>query len=306
MKGREIEGTILKGYSGFYYVFAQGEVYTCSLRGKYRLKEHNRVFLPGDQVLISILPNGQGVIEAVNSRRTELLRPPVANVDQALLIFALLSPLPDFLLLDRLLVMALHAEIKPVIVWTKADLAAPAVVAVAQAGYEKTGFEQVVVSAVTGQGVGRIAGLLRGWITVLAGPSGAGKSTLLNVVFPGLALKTGTLNPKIGRGRHTTRHVELLAAGGGALVADTPGFSNLFLPPIAPAQLANYFPELAPFLGRCRFKSCRHDAEPDCRVKAAMAAGLIPEQRYKHYVLFLRELVARENRPGPKGRKGND
>ncbi|MZP29054.1 ribosome small subunit-dependent GTPase A [Heliobacterium undosum] len=302
MNQRETEGTIIKGYSGFYYVLAGGRLHTCSLRGKFRLKGDDRVFLPGDRVRICVLEGDKGVIEAVLPRRNELLRPPVANVDQVLLVFALASPDPDFVLVDRLLVLAAHAGIRPVLVWNKADIAPPERVAQVQALYRDIGMDQFVLSARQGENLEGLKGLLEDRISVVAGPSGAGKSTLLNALAPGLSLKTGEVSAKIGRGRHTTRHVELIRLTSGALVADTPGFSTLYLPDIPVQDLPGFFPEMAPHLGGCRFTSCLHKTEPDCAVIKAVEAGQIHRQRYDHYLMFLNELIERE-RQAPKGRK---
>lgn len=302
MKSKAAEGTIIKGYSGFYYVLVDGNIYTCSLRGKFRLKENSRIFLPGDRVLFTVIQGDKGVIEDVLPRRNELLRPPIANVDQVLLVFALASPDPDFSLIDRLLVLAYHAGITPVIIWNKADIVSPVQVEEVKSVYEQCVDQQVTVSSKHGQGIEKVQELLQDRISVLAGPSGAGKSTLLNAVCPGFALKTGDVSEKIGRGRHTTRHVELLTLPSGALVADTPGFSTLYLPDIPADKLGMYFPEMASFLDRCRFSTCQHNAEPDCAIKDAVERGIIHRQRYRHYLLFLQELIERERR-SPKGRK---
>ncbi|MTV47640.1 ribosome small subunit-dependent GTPase A [Heliobacillus mobilis] len=302
MTHRETEGTIVRGYCGFYYVLAGEQTYTCSLRGKFRLKENNRVFLPGDRVRIRIREGDKGVIEDVYPRRTELLRPPIANVDQVLLVFALANPDPDFVLLDRLLILASQGGVEPVIVFTKADLAHPQMIEKINELYSAIDVKPFVVSSKQPDTLEPVRSLLDGKISVVAGPSGAGKSTLLNGLSPGLSLKTGDVSSKIGRGRHTTRHVELLVLPTGALIADTPGFSTLFLPDIPAYELGSYFPEMTEFLGCCRFNTCLHKAEPDCAVREALEKGLIHEQRYAHYLIFLNELVERE-RTAPKGKK---
>ncbi|MBM7867015.1 ribosome small subunit-dependent GTPase A [Heliobacterium gestii] len=302
MNQRETEGTIIKGYSGFYYVLADGRLYTCSLRGKHRLKGDDRVFLPGDRVRLCVIEGEKGVIERTLPRRNELLRPPVANVDQVLLVFALASPDPDFVLVDRLLLLAAHAGIRPVLVWNKADIAPPERVAQVQALYKALSIDQFVLSARQGDHLEGLKDLLEDRISVVAGPSGAGKSTLLNALAPGLSLKTGDVSVKIGRGRHTTRHVELIQLASDALVADTPGFSTLYLPDLPAQDLAEFFPEMATHLGHCRFADCLHRTEPDCAVIEALEAGRIHRQRYNHYLMFLNELIERE-RQAPKGRK---
>lgn len=298
-----IEGILLKGYSGFYYVYAADRVWECSLRGRFRLKDQK--FLPGDRVrILAKDEEGKGTIESVAPRRNALSRPAVANVDQALLVFALTSPKPDLNLLDRLLIQVEDADIQPVLVFTKLDKFA------AETGgegrqealdvpvpevYRRIGYRVFEVSNKTGQGIDLVADCLKGKISVLAGPSGAGKSSLCNALSPGRKLKTGDISAKSQRGRHTTRHVELLVCAGG-LVADTPGFSSLFLPGIKRGDLAEYFPEFAGHSLQCRFSSCLHDQEPDCAVKEALARGEIFSFRYAHYLLFLQEVIEAERR----------
>jgi ribosome biogenesis GTPase len=288
-----IEGIILKGYSGFYYVFAQDRVWECSLRGRFRIKDQD--FFPGDRV--KILPSGPETasIEKVEKRHNVLTRPPIVNVDQALLICAQTLPNPDYNFLDRLLIQVGEADIKPVLVVTKYDLKGDSGEKEEDlfAYYEKIGYEVYRVSSVTGQGLEKIRQCLEGKISVLAGQSGVGKSSLLNALCPGLELRTNRVSRKIARGRHTTRHVELMVCAGG-LVADTPGFSSLYLPKIKKEELAGFFPEFIPYLGQCRFKSCLHHKEPDCAVKEAVQSQDILPLRYEHYLIFLQELMANE------------
>lgn len=288
-----IQGILLKGYSGFYYVYAEDRVWECSLRGRFRIREQG--FYPGDRV--QILP-GQGdkaTIEKVEPRRNLLVRPAIANVDQALLVFAIASPQPDFNLLDRLLIQVEAAFVNPLIIFTKADrIAEQEESALAQLDtYAKIGYTVLKVSSQTGAGCRQVGEHLAGKVSVLAGPSGVGKSSLLNRLSPGLALKTGQVSAKSQRGRHTTRHVALMPSCGG-LVADTPGFSSLDLPPMKRQELALYFPEFADFQNQCRFKSCLHDQEPDCAVKQAVELGDIFLHRYEHYRQFLQEVISSE------------
>ncbi|KAB2954467.1 ribosome small subunit-dependent GTPase A [Heliorestis acidaminivorans] len=296
------EGTIIKGYSGFYYVLSEGTIFTCSLRGKFRQKKMEQTFLPGDRVVISLLEGDKGVIEEVLPRKNELLRPTIANVDQALLVFSLTSPDPDFALIDRLLLFTIEEQIEPILIWTKSDLATEECIEKAKESFVQGQIKQVIVSAETMNGIEAVKNLLRQRITVLAGPSGAGKSSLLNALQPGLALKTGEVSKKTGRGRHTTRHVELLHLSFDALVADTPGFSTLNLPALTAPQLGELFPEIVDLMGQCRFNSCLHRTEPDCAVQEAVEKGLIHQRRYESYLLFLEELINQDRRK-PKGRK---
>lgn len=294
-----IEGILLKGYGGFYYVYGDERVWECSLRGRFRVKEQN--FLPGDRVKIAVKDETKGTVEAALPRRNYLIRPAIANVDQVFLVFALTTPKPDMNLLDRLLIQVLAEKIEPVLVFTKLDkveehreeggasgLAIPEI-------YREIGFEVCVISNKTGQGVETVAAHLKNKISVLAGPSGAGKSSLCNVLLPGMKLKTGELSAKAKRGRHTTRHIELMLCSGG-FVADTPGFSSLFLPKMKREELSGYFPEFGPFGRRCRFSSCLHAKEPDCAVKEALENKEIFHLRYAHYLTFLQEISEAERR----------
>jgi ribosome small subunit-dependent GTPase A len=288
-----IRGIVLKGYSGFYYVFAQDRVWECSLRGRFRIKDQD--FFPGDRVKILPTADGKASIEEVEQRRNVLTRPSIVNVDQALLVFARTSPKPDYNFLDRLLIQVSEAAVKPVLVVTKIDLDNTAAKKEEDlfANYEKIGYEVYRVSNTNGQGTEKVRDCLTGKISVLAGQSGVGKSSLLNALCPDFNLKTGKVSNKISRGRHTTRHVELMVCAGG-LVADTPGFSSLYLPNIEKEDLASYFPEFEPYFGCCRFSSCLHNKEPACAVKEAVKLKDILPLRYEHYLLFLQELINKE------------
>lgn len=295
-----IEGVLLKGYSGFYYVFAEGQVWDCSLRGRFRIKDQD--FLPGDRVKILPKENNKATIEGVLQRSNALNRPTIANVDQALLVFALTSPKPDMNLLDRLLIQVTDAEIEPIIVFTKLDKLKTIGSDSSDANehaiadvYRKIGYTVFEVSNVTGQGIEEVKLQLAAKISVLAGPSGSGKSSLFNALSPGKELKVGEISTKSKRGRHTTRHVELMVCAGG-LVADTPGFSSLNLPDIKRAELMEFFPEFREYRYHCRFNSCLHDQEPDCAIKAALESGEISASRYEHYRTFLQEVIEAERR----------
>lgn len=287
-----LEGILLRGRGGFYDVQSDGAIWRCTLRGKHRW--YGQDVLPGDRVRFRPLPGQQGTIEEVIPRENRLVRPAVANVRQVIIVMALALPPVNRLLLDRLLVMAEATGIAPVLVFNKADL-------VREPGplvplYRSIGYTVLVTSAVTRLGIEDLAAQLRDNISVFAGPSGAGKSSLLNAIEPGLRLRTGAVSEKIGRGRHTTRHVELLPLPGGGLVADTPGFSQLDLPPMKREELAYCFPEMAARSGACRFSSCLHRSEPGCAVRAAVEAGEIDRQRYTHYLEFLEEVIEAERR----------
>lgn len=293
-----ISGILLKGYSGFYYVYAEDRVWECSLRGRFRIRDQE--FLPGDRVQILPGTGTKATIEKVEERRNSLVRPTIANVDQAFLVFACISPRPDLNLLDRLLIQVSEVGIKPVIILNKVDQAEDQnnedTFAVSRLDfYHNLGYDLLKVSTRTRQGLAEVRDYLKNKITVLAGPSGVGKSSLLNALDPKLELKTGEVSLKLKRGRHTTRHVELMVCGEG-LLADTPGFSSLYLPKMKREELAGFFPEFAEVEGECRFKSCLHHKEPDCAVKLAVESGKIEKSRYEHYCLFLDEVIAAERR----------
>lgn len=286
-----IQGTLMKGYAGFYYVYADDRVWECSLRGRFRVKKQD--FIPGDKVHILPGEGNKATIEKVLERKNALVRPNIANVDQALLVFAMKTPDLDYNLLDRLLVQIDRAGIDILIVFTKDDLIHKE--GIPDVDYNKIGYRTIQVSNKTGAGIAEVADALRGKVTVLAGPSGTGKSSLINSLNPEQNLKTGAVSEKIGRGKHTTRHVELLTVAGG-LVADTPGFSSMFLPEMKREELQDYFPEFALYKRECRFSSCLHDKEPDCAVKEALSNKDIFDSRYEHYTLFLKEVIENERR----------
>lgn len=287
-----IQGTLIKGYAGFYYVYTTDRVWECSLRGRFRIQKQD--FLPGDRVIILPGAGNKATIEKVLERRNYLPRPSIANVDQAILVFAHQTPDPDYNLLDRLLVQIARAGIDLLLVFTKIDLIKDLNDKNIEY-YRQIGYRVVNVSNKTGEGLKELPDYLTGKISVLAGPSGVGKSSLLNSLEPGRKLKTGLVSDKIGRGKHTTRHVELLPVAGG-LVADTPGFSSLYLPEMKREELQNYFPEFDQYKGDCKFKSCLHDKEPACAVKEALEDSKILPTRYEHYLQFLQEVIAKERR----------
>jgi len=287
-----IEGKLIKGYAGFYYVYANDRVWECSLRGRFRVKKQD--FIPGDRVLILPGVENKATIEKVLERRNSLVRPNVANVDQAFLVFARKMPDPDYNLLDRLLVQVGRTGLQAVIIFTKTDLVADLVDPLHEY-YRTCGYQVLNISNKTLEGIDEVKKLVHGKITVLAGPSGSGKSSLLNCLQPQKEQKTGEVSAKIGRGRHTTRHVELIPIDGG-LVADTPGFSSLYLPEMKREELQLYFPEFLKYKNYCRFRSCLHDKEPDCAVKEALNESKILPLRYKHYIQFLQEIILREKK----------
>ncbi len=287
-----IEGIILSGYGGFYYVKTQsGEEIECSLRGRFRREKVT--FLPGDNVRISLVDDRQGVIEELLSRETELLRPAVANVDQVILVVSLADPPPDLVLLDRLLVYLEQTPVMPVLCFNKKDIARDEEAVQIISIYDRIGYDLVVTSVKTGTGLEHLKAFLRDHISVFAGPSGVGKSSLLNALNPSFKLETGKISNKARRGRHTTRYTKLLSLDGG-YVADTPGFSRVGLPEVSREKLSFLFPEMDGYRDRCRFHTCLHHKEPRCGVKGAVERGEISLSRYNNYLQFLEEVIAKE------------
>ncbi len=290
-----MDGVIIKAYGGFYFVWTGGRVIKCAIRGKIRRLRGQA--LVGDRVLVKPVNDAEGVVEDILPRSTELVRPPVANVEQSVIVFAIGNPEPNPVLLDRFLVQSQAAGIIPMICFNKNDLAGDAehVKSDILKQYQKTGHSVFWVSAKTGALDG-LREALKGRISVFAGPSGVGKSSLLNILQPGLELKTGDISSKLKRGKHTTRHVELIPLAGGGLVADTPGFSSMHLPSMRREDLAGYFNEFAIFEDGCKFTGCLHHREPGCAVKAAVERGEIAALRYRHYLDFLAEVIEAERR----------
>lgn len=290
-----LSGIIIKRYSGFYYVWDGQQEWVCSLRGKFRLID--QTFIPGDRVTFTSLDASKqkAVIETVEPRKNELIRPTVANVEQAIVVMAVANPEPDFWLLDRMLIMIQANGIKPVICFNKVDLqnrenALPIAV------YQEIGFPVIFTSKKTGSGLDQLKEVLANKVSVLAGPSGVGKSSLLNKL-EGLTLKTGDVSEKSERGKHTTRHVELIKLSGGGLLADTPGFSNVYLPKdFKREELGRYYPEYVNYKRRCRFNSCLHREEPDCAIRSGFEEGHLSKDRYQRYLALLEEIIESERR----------
>jgi len=285
-----VEGVVVRAYGGYYYVREGLREWVCSLRGRFRYEKQQ--VLVGDRVRLKPVRERTGVIEKVLPRRTVLVRPPVANVDQVTAVFAVKNPEPNPALLDRVLISAMMNNIDILICFNKVDLSGDFTANPLISRYLKN-YRAVLTSAMTGKGLDRLKEMMQDRITVFAGPSGVGKSTILNELMPGLKLKTGAISVKLRRGKHTTRHVELISLPEGGLVADTPGFSSLDLPDLEPQELAGYFPEMEMYYGNCRFTGCLHNKEPGCAVKDAVKSGKIEETRYRQYLEFLQELMDR-------------
>lgn len=292
-----IQGRIIRGIAGFYYVWTEDEtVWECKAKGSFR-KEGIKP-LVGDFVRIEILDEQAGTANIVDilTRSNFLIRPAMANVDQVLLLFALKSPDPDGTLLDRFLISMSRQNIPVILCFNKQDLAADEEIADWKETYEAAGYRVLVISAHEEGARQVLVNALQGKTTVIAGPSGAGKSTVTNLIQNQIFMETGEISRKLKRGRHTTRRAELIRIDEGTWFADTPGFTSMEIPDMPKEELQDCFPEFAPYLGGCRFLGCAHMAEPDCAVKEAVEEGRISGVRYERYRRFYEELKSREKR----------
>lgn len=259
----------------------------CVLRG--RLRRGRERVITGDRVRVSVEDDGTGVVEEILPRRSELTRPPIANVDHVVVMATVVDPALNTSLLDRLLVMVEHGEFDSTLCINKADLSDPAEVEIVSGRYLRAGYRVVVASALTGQGTDALRSRLKDRMSVLAGETGTGKSTMLNRLVPGADLQEGAVDSKIRRGRHTTRHVMILDLPGGGMVADSPGFMRVSLDGVSPRELADCFPEIRALAGGCRFADCLHVDEPGCTVKEAVVDGAVDGERYGSYLAFVSE-----------------
>lgn len=290
-----MRGKIIKGIAGFYYVHVpDGGIYECKAKGIFR-KEQVKP-LVGDDVEIDLLDETEktGNIRCLLPRSSQLIRPAVANVDQALVIFAITHPQPNFNLLDRFLIMMRQQGLPCMICLNKQDLDEEGRGTDYAEIYKGCGYETLTVSARQRQGLEQLRELLRGRTTTVAGPSGVGKSSLINCLQSGTVMETGEISAKIERGRHTTRHSELIALEKDTYILDTPGFSSLGLFDLEKEQLAAYYPEFQRYEALCRFSGCSHMAEPQCGVKQALEQGLISRLRYENYCLLYEELKSKK------------
>lgn len=284
------EGLILKGIGGFYQVEGETGLYECKIRGIFRKKGITP--LPGDHVHFTITNEAlrEGWVEEIKERRNAFVRPPVANVKQVAVVMAGSSPEPDYLLVDKLLISALQSDIQPIIIINKTDLLDRESLQRMEANYKAAGFPVIPMSKVTMQGYDSLHDRLRGSCTVFAGQSGVGKSTILNIIMDEWVMETNTVSEKIQRGRHTTRHVQLLQLDCRGYVVDTPGFSSFSLEGFKHDELAWYYPEFRNVRGECRFHGCNHINEPDCAVKNAVETGELSSKRYECYKKLYEEL----------------
>lgn len=286
-----MQGKIVKGISGFYYVHIAGSgIYECKAKGAFRNQKVKP--LVGDDVFIAVIDETgkKGNIEKILPRKNELIRPAVANIDLAMIIFAVAKPQPNFNLLDRFLIMMEYQKVPVTICFNKKDLLEEDEIDKFAGIYKKCGYPVIYTSAEKEQGMDQLHQLLDGKTTAVAGPSGVGKSSLVNRLQPNVRMETGSISKKIERGKHTTRHSEIIPIAEDTYIMDTPGFSTLYIPGFEKEDLADFYPEFVEFEPFCRFKGCSHINEPDCGVKEALAEGKISELRYENYKLLYEEL----------------
>ena len=286
-----MEGRIVKGIGGFYYVYVEQEgLFECKAKGVFRNRKEKP--LVGDRVVIDILNKEtmKGNINRILPRSSELIRPNVANIDQALVVFALKEPDPNLNLLDRFLIGMERQHVKTVICFNKADLVSDSYLEEMKNIYHNCGCDVLTSSVYEEKGIEEIKAILKGKTTALAGPSGVGKSSIFNMVSPDFKMETGQVSDKIKRGKHTTRHSELIPIGEDTYIMDTPGFSSFYIDGIEKEELKEFFPEFADHEPYCKFQGCVHINEPVCGVKDALSDGDISQSRYENYKLLYEEL----------------
>lgn len=286
-----MQGKIIKGIAGFYYVYVEGHgTYECKAKGIFR-KDHVKP-LVGDDVVMDVLDESEmlGNISEILPRRSALIRPAVANVDQAMIIFAIVKPNPNFNLLDRFLIRMERQNLPTIICFNKQDIASAQEKEALRQSYETCGYHVLFISALENEGLEQVRDLLSGKTTTVAGPSGVGKSSLINKLAPKANMETGEISAKIERGKHTTRHSEIIALGEETYIVDTPGFTSLDISEITKEELGQYYPEFVQYEPYCKFSCCAHISEPSCGVKQAVAAGKISTVRYENYKILYQEL----------------
>ncbi|WFD09095.1 ribosome small subunit-dependent GTPase A [Tepidibacter hydrothermalis] len=292
-----LSGMIIKGIGGFYYIDTSEGIYECKARGIFRKKKITP--LVGDIVDISVVNEEEkkGVIEDIKKRESELIRPPIANINKAIIVFSIKNPQPHFSLLDRFIVLAEKEGLEVVIVINKIDLDEELEYENVKKVYNNAGYKVIPISTKKDINIQLVKDELKDSIVVFAGPSGVGKSSLLNKIDSNLSLETGSISEKIKRGKHTTRYAQLLKLEDGGMVADTPGFSSLTLDSIEPQDLKDYFIEFDDYADDCKFyRNCLHENEPNCAVKNALEEGKITNQRYESYLQLLNEIRKKNRR----------
>ncbi|MBQ0028476.1 MAG: ribosome small subunit-dependent GTPase A [Lachnospiraceae bacterium] len=288
-----MQGKIIRGIGGFYYVHNGSHIYECKAKGIFR-KDGIKP-LVGDDVELEVIDEEKliGNIVRILPRKSEIIRPAVANVDQAMIIFAIQKPDPNFNLLDRFLIYMQQKGLPCIICFNKQDIASEDEKKKIAESYEQSGCRVVFISAIEGDGLETVKELLAHKTTTVAGPSGVGKSSLINKLQDGTQMETGAISEKIDRGKHTTRHSEMIAIDDDTYILDTPGFSSLSLFDMEKSELKDYYSEFYEYECNCKFLNCIHQNEPSCGVKEAVEKGLISRLRYDNYLLLLEELAAK-------------
>ena len=282
-----MEGKIIKGIGGFYYIKTEEGIIECRARGKFRHKDMKPMV--GDNVTIKV-EKGKGVIEEIHERTSELIRPTVSNVTLAFVVFAIKSPDLNFDLLNRFLILCESNNIEAIVCLNKVDLVSEEEREEVKKKITDIGYEVLFINAKEGLGIEALKEKMNGNVTVLCGPSGAGKSTLINKLVDREHMETGIVSDKIGRGKHTTRHSELIEIDNGYIV-DTPGFSTLDVTFIEKEKLKYYFPDFDEYNDTCKFRGCVHYKEPGCSLKQAVEEGKINKHRYEFYIRTLEEII---------------
>ena len=289
-----MQGKIIKGIAGFYYVHTVAGLVECKAKGIFR-KEQIKP-LVGDMVEIELTDEEKllGNIVKILPRKNTLIRPASANIDQALVIFAIVKPDPNYTLLDRFLITMEQQNLPAIICFNKKDIATEEERQELIAAYGGCGYQVLFVSGIQNDGLDEIKAHLKGKTTVVAGPSGVGKSTIINALYPAARMETGEISRKIERGRHTTRHAELFALSDDTFIMDTPGFTSLNIGEMEKEELQGFYPEFAEYEKDCKFGGCAHISEPVCGVKEALAEGKISRVRYDNYVMLYEEVKSRK------------
>jgi ribosome biogenesis GTPase / thiamine phosphate phosphatase len=283
-------GVVMKGIGGFYYIKTPEGIYECRARGIFR--KEGLTPLPGDNVIISVSDevSKKGNLDEILKRESILVRPAVANVNQVAIVLSVRSPQPDFGLFDKLLITAEYKNIDILVCLNKIDLDEEKEYEKIIKVYEKTGYKIILLSTKTNVGLDDLKEAIRGKITVFSGQSGVGKSTILNRIMDSWVMETGNISERNERGKHTTRHAELIELNSGGFIVDTPGFSSFELEGIKLNELQFFLPEFSGFLNKCRFTGCSHISEPGCSVKEAVNSGHISMERYERYIQIYNSL----------------
>ena len=287
----EMQGMIVKGIGGFYFVSDGHDVIRCKARGIF--KKDSFMPMVGDEVLVHKNPMGDGTIYEFLPRRNQLVRPPIANIDAVAVVISVADPEPNTHIIDRFLVMAEKNRVEIILCINKIDLNTKKQVENLENIYQSL-YPMVEVCGLTGRGLPKLKELLRGKKVAFAGPSGVGKSTLINRLNPMIMAPMGEVSTKTGRGKHTTRHVEIFKTDFDAMIFDTPGFTSFNVLEAEPDELQLLYPEMLPFRGRCKYDNCRHLTEPDCRVREAVEQNIIHPSRYASYVEQFKELIQKK------------